>query len=254
MYSQYKVISRSIAALAGVFAWSVTIAPVFAAGTAERDLPANYEPGVSFTVSIVIDSQDSTTVILEDTPPTGWIQIDNISDGGSYDSVTHEVKFGPFLAPSIPTAVTYDITPPGGATGEQCFAGTVSFDGAPGQAIGGEDCVLPLDTPQACCLPDNTCEDRMEADCLADEGVPQGSGTVCTASEACCLYNGGCIEVDPLCCDEHGGIAQGEGTDCDPDPCPAIPTLSEWGAAAMTLLVLTAGTLVFRRRAVLTTC
>ena len=72
------------------------------------------------------------------------------------------------------------------------------------------------------------------------------------------MPDGSCQEVDPLCCDDAGGepsewsyVCQGDddGNGID-DACeagPPIPTVSEWGLVAMTLVVLTAGTLVFMR-------
>ena len=73
------------------------------------------------------------------------------------------------------------------------------------------------DVMGACCLPDSTCQDGLTpAQCTALSGTHQGGCSVCTGA---------------------------------PGECPApIPTVSEWGTAAMTLLVLTAGTVILRRR------
>ena len=46
-------------------------------------------------------------------------------------------------------------------------------------------------------------------------------------------------------CDENEDCASCP-EDCE--PCPAVPTVSEWGLIVMTLLLLTAGTIVFSRR------
>ena len=84
---------------------------------------------------------------------------------------------------------------------------------------------------------------------------------------ACCAPSG-CIEVTQADCEQLSlGKYQGDATTCevdtdgdgvpdacdtcpgfdDAEPCP-IPTVSEWGLIAMTLLVLTAGTVVLRAR------
>ncbi len=63
---------------------------------------------------------------------------------------------------------------------------------------------------------------------------------------ACCADDGTCTETTEADCD---GTWLGLGTDCDPNPCaqPPIPTVSEWGLIIMTLLLLTAGTIIFGR-------
>ena len=171
MYSPFKTTNRSTIVLAGVFAWSGMALPGFADG-ATRDLPDSYTAGVAFTVSISVEPTPGTLAwVAEDSPPEGWTEIDNVNDGGLYDSGNHKVKWGLFLDDQ-PRTLTYDITPPGDATGGQCFEGGVFFDGYPA-VIGGDQCI-------------------------------RGSGD-------------------------------------------AIPALSEWGVATMTLLMLTAGTLVLRR-------
>lgn len=140
MSSAYKGIGDSTTGLICLFAWTGAALPVFADGAA-RDLPANYEPGVSFTVSIVTNAPDGALVMgLEDSPPDGWTEIQDISDGGVYGAVYHKVKWGPFFT-NLSRTVSYEVTPPGDATGEQCFEGTVFFDGIP-EPIIGDDCVI----------------------------------------------------------------------------------------------------------------
>lgn len=121
-----------------VLAWAGGIAPVFAQSAA-RDLPDACGTGGSFTVSITIVAPPGTVVVnFEDAPPTGWTDINNISNGGTYDSVHHKVKWGPFFS-NLSRTVTYDVTPPGQPVGENCFAGTVWFNGI-GQPIEGHEC------------------------------------------------------------------------------------------------------------------
>lgn len=112
----------------------------WAQSSTARALPSSFAPGVAFTVTIAIQAAPGTIVAgLEDAPPSGW-GTSNISHSGSFDTQSGAVKWGPFFAPSIPTAVTYDVTSPAEATGAFCFAGTVSFDGID-QGVGGDVCL-----------------------------------------------------------------------------------------------------------------
>ncbi len=108
---------------------------------ATRDLPDFYGPGLPLTVSIAIDAPvGSIVVLLADATPAGWTAIANISDGGEYDEENHKVKWDPFFT-DLSRTVTYEVTPPEGAAGEQCFAGDVSFDGNPTQPTEGDQCI-----------------------------------------------------------------------------------------------------------------
>jgi hypothetical protein len=130
---------RDRARLGGLAALSVLIAAAAPVSAAGRDLSGYVDPTTTFTVTITLDAPPGTIAAgVEDTPPAGWTA-SNISDSGAWDSMALKVKWGPFFDPSIPTAVTYDVTP-SGAGGEQCFSGIVSFDGDE-QAIGGDACV-----------------------------------------------------------------------------------------------------------------
>ena len=69
--------------------------------------------------------------------------------------------------------------------------------------------------------------------------------------QACCLPDYSCAELATDSCATQGGAPQGVGTGCTCTTCavPAgIPTASEWGLAAMTLLLLAAGSAVLRSR------
>ena len=46
-----------------------------------------------------------------------------------WDAEHEKVKWGPLFEP-FPEEVSYDVTPPGVASREHCFSGTVSLDGA----------------------------------------------------------------------------------------------------------------------------
>ncbi len=115
-------------------------AATVSAQNATRALPDDYTPGATFTVSIVVNPPADTAVAgFEDRPPLGWV-VSNISDSGVFDAQWQKVKWGLFFGTSIPSSLTYDVKPSSGASGEQCFAGTASFDGLD-QPIGGEQCV-----------------------------------------------------------------------------------------------------------------
>lgn len=113
---------------------------------AVRDLSAFTGPTATFTVSITINTPAGTAAVgVEETPPAGW-SVANISDGGGWDSIQEKVKWGPFFSPSVPTLLTYDVTPAAGAVGDECFTGDVSFD-VTVESIGGDQCVmLPVPT------------------------------------------------------------------------------------------------------------
>ncbi len=76
-----------------------------------------------------------------------------------------------------------------------------------------------------------------------DYVMPGGPG-------ACCFGDGSCQSLDEANCDSMMGDYQGPGVSCLPNPCPPpVPAASTWGTIVMSLLVVCAGTLVFRRNA-----
>ena len=114
---------RRIGGIATVFltlaACLGTRSPVFADG-ATRDLPEHYSPGVTFTVSIALDAPEGMEpTVAYDSVPAGW-PVGNVSDGGTYVPEVNEVRWG-FLFPPFPDTLTFDVTPPGDASGKQCF-------------------------------------------------------------------------------------------------------------------------------------
>jgi len=67
-------------------------------------------------------------------------------------------------------------------------------------------CDCPGEQEEACCLPGGNCFVMPVADCLAQQGTPQGPGSMCSGiTTACCLPDGSCAMLDPLCCDDEGG-------------------------------------------------
>lgn len=80
-------------------------------------------------------------------------------------------------------------------------------------------------------------------DLTLDSAVP--------GDQACCLPDFSCSDVPAAACSSQGGASLGAGTTCLCSVCgvPAgIPTVSEWGLIAMTLLLLTAGSALLRSR------
>jgi hypothetical protein len=78
----------------------------------------------------------------------------------------------------------------------------------------------------ACCLPDQSCLDVPEVECLARGGAYLGDGTECATAAcrpagACCLGDGSCVSTDEADCGAQGGAYQGDGTTCDAVTCPA---------------------------------
>jgi hypothetical protein len=98
-------------------------------GTAQRLLPAQYRPGRSLRVGILVTpGRGAGSFTITETPPTGWA-ISNISHGGTYDGVTGKITFGPTAADHV-ELLTYSATPPGGTKGSKTFSGTLDVDGA----------------------------------------------------------------------------------------------------------------------------
>lgn len=90
------------------------------------------------------------------------------------------------------------------------------------------------------------------------------NGTITVLSAACfknldCNENG-IIDTCDIDCGESGGVCDVAGcgesldlnTNCIPDDCESvIPTLSEWGLVIITLLLLSAGTIILQQRRIL---
>lgn len=120
-------------------AWLSAMTPPTSAQNPARDLSGYSDPVTVFSVQITVDSPPGTVnAVIEETPPTNWA-VSNISHSGTWDAQSQKVKWGPFFDPSIPSTVSYEVTPSGGG-GTQCFDGTISFD-AVDETIGGDLCV-----------------------------------------------------------------------------------------------------------------
>lgn len=100
--------------------------------------------------------------------------------------------------------------------------GTACFD------FGEIECIFG-----ACCLPDFTCVETLDASCAAAGGEFGGSGSFCDTGGAlggiivvcvppvgaCCLPDGNCVEVEPSECSIAAGAWQGESTLCSETEC-----------------------------------
>jgi hypothetical protein len=96
--------------------------------SAVSTLPSGYVPGQLLTVSTVVTPGSVLYAYgAEDQPPPGWI-VANINNGGVYDAVNGQVKWGLFFD-SQPRTLSYQVTPPTNAIGIATFAGQASFDG-----------------------------------------------------------------------------------------------------------------------------
>ncbi len=111
----------------------------------------------------------------------------------------------------------------------------------------------------ACCSSDSVCTMTTEECCTLTADGGYWSETTCSQTDCiptgnCCLGDGVCGQVGTAAeCAVAGGEYQGNGTVCVPGACDTadlhgtIPAVSEWGVAVMVVLLLAAGTIVFRR-------
>lgn len=113
----------------------VTFVPVGSVGFVQRQLPLGYAPGTPFTVKLeAIPVGNALAYGVEDQPPAGWT-VSAINESGAYDSVNKKVKWT-FLDGNSRT-LSYQVTPPANATGNQSFQGTGNLNGTDSSAIGG---------------------------------------------------------------------------------------------------------------------
>ncbi|MGD0651289.1 MAG: S8 family serine peptidase, partial [Verrucomicrobiia bacterium] len=146
-------------------------------GSANRTAPQDYVAGSANHVTIaVVPNNTVSSYSLTDTPPSGW-SVTNIDNGGSWDSVNQQVTWGPF-ADHTTRSLHYDVLPPAGSTGVQCFAGTVSFD-AGSCAVTGNNCISPV--------PPVTCAYAVSPS-SATFGTSGGSGNVNVTTSASCAW------------------------------------------------------------------
>src|SRR5262249_25767652 len=111
-------------------------------------LPLTVNPPAGSLVTVSLQLVPTTNVLayaVEDHPPTGSADVQNISHGGSYDALNRAVKWGPFYDNGT-RELTYEIIRPPGAAGTNTFTGLASFDGFNAVISGGRSIVHPATT------------------------------------------------------------------------------------------------------------
>lgn len=154
---------------------------------------ANYCPGRVKLVRIGLSSLTGVSAIsVADSPPTAWT-VGAISNGGSYDSVNHKVKWGPLFSP-FPAELTYEVTPNNAATGQLCFSGIISVDGV-NRSFCGDDCLnyqccpyITAETPQPVC---GSCAAGNCSACTSGS-CEDGSVSLCEVIAYGCAWVHGC--------------------------------------------------------------
>lgn len=123
------------------------LAHTASAQVAVRDLSNFSSYTQPFTVVVTITPPAGTIAYgIEDAPPSGWIDVSNIDNGGTWDSINKKVKWGPYFTDQ-PVTLHYTLTPPVPVIGTPCFRGVVSIDGN-NQTVAGALC-LPAPVPAA---------------------------------------------------------------------------------------------------------
>jgi|GEM_PF-2326693 len=106
---------------------SLMLATSASADSITRALPAFFNSGQAFTVTLsVLPSTNVKVQAIEEMPPAGWTTA-FVSHGGGFDPSTGKLKWGPFTDATVRT-ITYQVTPPVGVIGSYSFAGQAAFD------------------------------------------------------------------------------------------------------------------------------
>jgi hypothetical protein len=107
---------------------------------ATRTLPASVLAATLLTVNIDVAPEAGVLAfVVEDRPPTGWTAT-NITRGGTWDSTSAKVRWGPFFT-DRPMQLSYTVVPPATACGSVGFSGNAAFDGI-GVLISGQSQIL----------------------------------------------------------------------------------------------------------------
>jgi len=136
-------------------------------GTATRQAPALFLPGVSFTVTIrVVPAEQVTSYAVEEQVPWDWQP--RADAGGVHDGWNNKLKWGPF-ADRTPRTFSYELTPPDDPWQRECaFGGTACFDGVNVAITGGG-------TAHATCRLEALFDAQLGRAQLALEGVEQAT-------------------------------------------------------------------------------
>jgi len=94
-----------------------------------RSAPSDYLPGVGFTVALTATPAPYVQVFaVEEEIPAGWTP-SGITLGGTYDSVTRSLRWGPFIDPAgIPVVLSYHLVPSAGSQASLMLAARGRFD------------------------------------------------------------------------------------------------------------------------------
>jgi len=112
----------------GVAPGGLTFATV-APGVATAELAGGFQRNKDFTVTLrVRPAVGVGAYAVEETVPLGWnVKLGSLDQGGSYDSTSRKVKWGPFFD-TVERAFTF-LLEPGSNGGPVVFTGVASFDG-----------------------------------------------------------------------------------------------------------------------------
>lgn len=87
-----------------------------------------YVPGDATLIQVAVEpAAHISAYAVQDQIPAGWTVV-RVSDGGDYDAVNGQVKWGPFFD-STPRVLSYEALAPEGASTPVAFGGVASFDG-----------------------------------------------------------------------------------------------------------------------------
>lgn len=103
----------------------------------ERQIPPGYSAGAKLSVALsAVPPTTTLSYSVEESVPVGWIVTD-ISDGGSFESASRKIRFGPFVD-GLPRALHYSITPPVNETDRERITGTTVLGGDQFATAGGQ--------------------------------------------------------------------------------------------------------------------
>ncbi|MBM3880301.1 MAG: PQQ-like beta-propeller repeat protein [Verrucomicrobia bacterium] len=110
-------------------------------GTVEAEVPAFFEPGIAFTVSLAVTPATGVVVYaVEESPPAGWA-VSEITAGGRHDTWRHKLKWGPYFD-AMPRRLAYRLLPPAEPPEVGRFGGGAAFDGAGSATVGRRQTLL----------------------------------------------------------------------------------------------------------------
>ncbi len=98
-------------------------------GILVRTQPADYLPGAAVPVTLAAaPAADVQAWAVEELVPVGW-SVTGVSDGGGFDAVNHEVKWGPFFDADA-RSLNYLLMPPANSRADVVLSAFARFDAA----------------------------------------------------------------------------------------------------------------------------